>query len=129
MSWSGDYATATSRAQQAGVKIDLKYTIPSEGTDVWFDAMMVPKTAQHPKNAMLFIDFMMRPQVAAANTNYTNYATANMAAMQYVKKDILDDPAIYPDAKVLANGFPNVARDPAVQQVLTEEWNRFKAGH
>src|SRR6202012_842421 len=106
MSWSGDYATAASRAQQAGVNVNLKYTIPSEGTNIWFDAMMVPKTAPHPKNAMLFINFMMRPEVAAANTNYTNYATANMAAMKYVKAEILADPAIYPDAKVLANGFP-----------------------
>ena len=128
MSWSGDYATASDRAAQAGVKVNLAYTIPTEGTNIWFDAMMVPADAPHPKNAMLFINYMMRPEVAAANTNTTYYATANMAAMQYVHKDILDNPAIYPDAKVLANGYPNVVRDADVQRVVTREWTRFKTG-
>jgi putrescine transport system substrate-binding protein len=128
MSWSGDYATATQRAIDAGIKINLAYTIPKEGTNIWFDAMVVPKDAPHPKNAMLFIDFMMRPQVAAANTNFTYYATANMAAMRHVNKDILDDPAIYPDPKVMANGYPSVVRDLALQQLITREWTRFKTG-
>lgn len=128
MSWSGDYATATNRAQQAGLKINLDYTIPKEGTNIWFDAMMVPKDAPHPKNAMLFLNYMMRADVAAANTNFTYYATANMAALKYVNKDILDDFRIYPDAKVLANGYPNVVRDVDVQRVITREWTRFKTG-
>jgi putrescine transport system substrate-binding protein len=128
MSWSGDYATATQRAADAHIKINLDYTIPKEGTNIWFDAMMVPKDAPHPKNAMLFINFMMRPDVAAANTNFTYYATANMAAMKSVHKEILDDPRIYPDAKVLANGYPNVTRDVDVQRVITREWTRFKTG-
>jgi putrescine transport system substrate-binding protein len=128
MSWSGDYATATQRAADAHVKINLAYTIPKEGTNIWFDGMLVPKDAPHPKNAMLFINYMLRPDVAAANTNATYYATANMAAMQYVNKDILDDPAIYPDAKVLANGYPSVVRDPDVQKLIIREWTRFKTG-
>jgi len=128
MSWSGDYATATQRAIDAKIKINLAYTIPKEGTNIWFDAMIVPKDAPHPKNAMLFIDFMMRPEVAAANTNTTYYATANMAAMKYVNKEILDDPAIYPDPKVMANGYPSVVRDVEIQKVITREWTRFKTG-
>jgi len=128
MSWSGDYATATQRATDAHVKINLAYTIPTEGTNIWFDAMLVPKDAPHPKNAMLFINYMMRPDVAAANTNTTYYATANMAAMKLVNKDILDDPSIYPDAKILANGYPSVVRDVDVQRVITREWTRFKTG-
>ncbi len=128
MSWSGDYATATNRASEAGIKINLAYTIPKEGTNIWFDAMMIPKDAPHPKNAMLFINFMERPEVAAANTNFTYYATANMAAMKAINKDILDDPAIYPDAKIMAKGYPNVVRDVEVQRVVTREWTRFKTG-
>jgi putrescine transport system substrate-binding protein len=128
MSWSGDYATATQRAIDAKIKINLAYTIPKEGTNIWFDAMVVPKDAPHPKNALLFINYMMRPEVAAANTNFTYYATANMAAMRYVNKDILDDPAIYPDPKVMANGYPSVVRDIEIQKLITREWTRFKTG-
>ena len=128
MTWSGDFATAMSRAEEAGLKITLDYTIPKEGTNIWFDAMMVPKDAPHPKNAMLFINFMLRPEVAAANTNFTYYATANMAAMKYINKEILDDYRIYPDAKVMANGYPSAVRDTGIQQVITREWTRFKTG-
>ena len=128
MSWSGDYATATQKAIDAKIKINLAYTIPKEGTNIWFDAMVVPKDAPHPKNAMLFINYMMQPEVAAANTNTTYYATANMAAMKYVNKDILDDPAIYPDPKVMANGYPSVVRDIEIQKLITREWTRFKTG-
>jgi putrescine transport system substrate-binding protein len=128
MTWSGDFATATARAEEAGIKVNLDYTIPKEGTNIWFDAMMVPKDAPHPKNAMLFINYMLRPDVAAANTNFTYYATANMAAMKYINKDILDDYRIYPDAKVMANGYPSVVRDDEIQQVITREWTRFKTG-
>jgi putrescine transport system substrate-binding protein len=128
MTWSGDFATATQRALDAKIKVNLDYTIPKEGTNIWFDAMLVPKDAPHPKNAMLFINFMLRPDVAAANTNFTYYATANMAAMKYVNKDILDDYRIYPDAKVMANGYPSVVRDADIQRVITREWTRFKTG-
>ena len=51
-----------------------------------------------------------------------------MAAMKYVNKDILDDPAIYPDPKVMANGYPSVVRDVDMQRVITREWTRFKTG-
>jgi putrescine transport system substrate-binding protein len=128
MSWSGDYATAESNAEAAHIKINLRYTIPKEGTNIWFDGMLVPKDAPHPKDAMIFINYMMEPETAAANTNYTNYATANMAAMQFVNKDILDNPAIYPDAKILANGYPSAVRNDEMYALITQEWNRFKAG-
>ncbi len=62
MSWSGDYATAATRAAEAGIKIHLAYTIPKEGTNIWFDGMLIPSDAPHPKNANLFLNYMMRPK-------------------------------------------------------------------
>ncbi len=128
MSWSGDYATAQTRAAEAGKKINLAYTVPKEGSNIWFDGMLVPKDAPHPKNAMLFINYMMRPDVIADASNFTNYANANAKATPLVNKEITSNPAIYPDAETMKRLFPAVTRNNEVQRVLTREWTRFKAG-
>jgi putrescine transport system substrate-binding protein len=128
MSWSGDYATAATRAAEAGLNINLAYTIPKEGTNIWFDGMLIPADAPHPQNAHLFLDYMMRPEVIAAATNYTYYANANVPAREFVLKEILEDPAIYPTEEVLKRGFPSVVRDQAISRVITREWTRVKTG-
>ena len=128
MTWSADYVTASSRAEEAGVKIDLAYTVAKEGTNIWFDAMLVPKDAPHPKNAMLFLNYMMRPEVIAECTNFTNYANANRAAREFVDPSIISNPAAYPNDEVIAKGFRSVTRDAELQRVITREWTRLKTG-
>ena len=128
MTWSGDYAVAAARAEEAGLKVELAYTVPKEGSNIWFDAMLIPKDAPHADNAHKFLNYMMRPEVIAACTNYTYYANGNLAAKQFVNKDILDDPAIYPDAETQKRMFPSVVRDESLQRVITREWTRIKTG-
>ncbi len=128
MSWSGDYATAATRAAEAGLNINLAYTIAKEGTNIWFDGMLIPADAPHPKNANLFLNYMMRPEVIAAATNYTYYANANVPAKEFVNKEILDDPAIYPTEEVLKRGFPSMVRSQDLGRVITREWTRVKTG-
>jgi putrescine transport system substrate-binding protein len=128
MTWSGDYAVAAQRAADAGVKINLAYTVPKEGSNLWFDAMLIPKDAPHPQNALLFLNYMMRPDVIADCTNYIGYANGNEASKKLISKDILDDPAIYPDAETQKRMFQSVVRDEAMQRVITREWTRLKTG-
>jgi len=128
MTWSGDYAVAATRAEEAGLKINLTYTVPKEGSNIWFDAMLIPKDAPHPDNALLFLNYMLRPDVIAECTNYTYYANGNQASRKLVLPEILEDPAIYPDAETQKRMFPSVVRDEAVQRVITREWTRLKTG-
>jgi putrescine transport system substrate-binding protein len=128
MTWSGDYAVAALRAEEAGVKINLAYTVPMEGSNLWFDAMLIPKDAPNPENALLFLNYMMRPDVIADCTNYIGYANGNKASKPLISPDILNDPAIYPDAETQKRMFPSVVRDEAVQRVITREWTRLKTG-
>jgi putrescine transport system substrate-binding protein len=128
MTWSGDYAVAALRAEEAGVKINLAYTVPKEGSNLWFDAMLIPKDAPNPENATLFLNYMMRPDVIADCTNYIGYANGNRASKPLISPDILNDPAIYPDAETQKRMFPSVVRDEAVQRVITREWTRLKTG-
>ncbi|NJM93052.1 MAG: extracellular solute-binding protein [Rhodospirillaceae bacterium] len=106
MTWSGDYAVAALRAEEAGVQINLAYSVPAEGSNLWFDAMLIPKDAPNPENALLFINYMMRPDVIADCTNYIGYANGNQASKPLISPDILNDPAIYPDAETQKRMFP-----------------------
>jgi len=128
MTWSGDYAVAATRAQEAGVKINLAYTVPKEGSNLWFDAMLIPKDAPHPDNAHLFLNYMMRPDVIAECTNYIGYANGNAASKKLISPDILDDQAIYPNAETQKRMFQSVVRDEATQRIITREWTRLKTG-
>jgi putrescine transport system substrate-binding protein len=128
MTWSGDYAVAAARAEEAGLKINLAYTVPKEGSNIWFDAMLVPKDAPNKDNAMLFLNYMLRPDVIADCTNYTYYANGNRASRSLILPEILDDPAIYPDEETQKRMFPSVVRNEEVQRVITREWTRLKTG-
>ena len=128
MSWSGDYATAYKRAEEAGVKIKLAYTIPEEGSSSWVDAAYIPSDAPHPENAHLFLDFLMRPEVIAAISNKTNYANGNRAATSLVHPEIVNNPAIYATDEVLHNSTVQKLFPPKIERIRTRVWSRVKTG-
>jgi putrescine transport system substrate-binding protein len=127
-SWSGDYATAASRAAEAGVKINLAYSVPDSGGPAWFDGWLIPSDAPHPDNALVFINYMLRPKVIAAATNFTNYANANKASELFVNKDILENPAIYPDAATRAKLYVPADLPQAALRARTRAWSQIKSG-
>jgi putrescine transport system substrate-binding protein len=128
MSWSGDYATARGRAAEAGIEIDLAYTVPREGSIFWFDGMFIPADAPHPENAHRFIDFLLRPDVIAKITNETRYANAVPAAAPFTEPEILADPAIYPTEDVTRRLQLNRSLPPKIERLRTRAFARVKAG-
>jgi putrescine transport system substrate-binding protein len=128
MSWSGDFAVANTRAQEAGSKVTLEYTVPKEGANIWFDGMLVPKDAPHPQNAMLFLNYMLRPEVMAGCTNYTYYANSNRASWPLVSPEIINDTRIFPTEETRKNLYgTNVVGDEMLR-ARTRLWTRFKTG-
>ncbi|MCZ6709697.1 MAG: extracellular solute-binding protein, partial [Gammaproteobacteria bacterium] len=69
-SWSGDYSIASRRARDAGLEVNLAYTMPIEGSTIWFDGLYIPADAPHPVNAHLFLDYLLRPEVIAPISDY-----------------------------------------------------------
>ncbi len=126
--YSGDVFIARDAAVEAGSGVEVDYVIPSQGALQWFDLFAIPADAPHPDNAHLFIDFMMRPEIAAANSNYVFYASGNKAALEFIDDDVKNDPAIYPTPEVAAKLFPLKAHTPDFDELLTETWQRIKAG-
>jgi putrescine transport system substrate-binding protein len=119
MSWSGDYATARTRAREAGVDINLAYSVPSEGSIGWYDGMFIPADAPHPDTAHAFIDFILRPDVIAAITNFIDYANALPASNPMIKPEILSNPAAYPTPEILATLQPKMMLPPKIERQRT----------
>jgi len=128
MSWSGDYATARTRAREAGVDINLAYSVPSEGSIGWYDGMFIPADAPHPDTAHAFIDFILRPDVIAAITNFIDYANAVPASNPLIRPETLSDPAVYPTPDILAVLQPKKTLPPKIERLRTRIMARVKTG-
>jgi putrescine transport system substrate-binding protein len=126
MSWSGDYAAARARARAAGVVVNLAFTIPKEGANASYDALLIPAGAPHPQAAHAFLNYMAEPRVIAAVTNDIHYANDNTAAAAFVDPAILKDPAIYPPQEVQARLYLSGEADPALERLRTRTWTRIK---
>lgn len=77
---------------------DLEYVIPKEGTNVWIDSWVIPKNAPHYENALKFLDFLCRPDIAYRNFDYITYSTPNDAARELIPDDdIRNSDIAFPD--------------------------------
>jgi putrescine transport system substrate-binding protein len=126
--YNGDLLQARDRAEENKTGAQIKYIIPKEGTIIWFDSYLVPKDAPHPKNAHLFINYMLRPEVIAAVTNTVNYPNGNAAATQFVNKEVLEDPSVYPPQDVKVKLVPDLADTEETTRIMTRGWQKFTTG-
>lgn len=103
---SGDAALSVIYSGDAVVAIeeneDLTYVVPKEGTNIWFDCWMIPKTARHKEAAEKFIDFMNRPDVAMMNFDYIWYGTPNKAVYEELDEESQQDPTVFPDDETMS---------------------------
>jgi len=125
--WSGDVKQAQRRAADAKTGIEIGYSIPKEGAQLWFDTLAVPKDAPDPEEAHELINYLIKPEAAAKNTNYVWYANGDTPS-QFIDKAILDDRTIYPDAATMAKLYTIVAHDLKTQRLVNRLWTRIKTG-
>ena len=126
--WSGDIKQSENRAREAKNGIEIGYSIPQEGAQMWFDNLAIPKDAAHVAEAHAFINFLLDPHVAAVNSDMVSYANGNLASQKFIDKKVLDDPAIYPDAATMAKLYIVDARGPQAQRLLNRVWTKVKTG-
>ncbi|HHK5584506.1 TPA: PotD/PotF family extracellular solute-binding protein [Streptococcus mutans] len=82
---------------------DLRYLVPSEGSNLWFDNLIIPKTVKHKKSAYAFINFMLKPENAAQNAEYIGYATPNAKAKDLLPADIKNNKSFYPSKETIGH--------------------------
>jgi putrescine transport system substrate-binding protein len=128
MGWSGDIKQAHDRAKEANNGVDLVYSIPHEGAIVNLDVIAIPADAPHVRNAHLFIDYLLRPEVAAQNSNLIKYANSVTPDLQPLDPEVRNDAGVFPPPEVRARLTPERPRPPEYQRLLTRAWTRFKTG-
>ena len=126
--YSGDILQARDRAAEAANGVNIAYSIPKEGALMWLDSFAIPADAPHPDEAHAFIDFMLRPDIAARNSNFVNYANGNKASQPLLNESVREDPAIYPDEAVMAKLYTTTPNDPRTQREVTRIWTAVKTG-
>lgn len=126
--YSGDVLQARSRAEEAGNKEKVAFSIPKEGAGSFYDMMAIPKDATNVDNAYLFMNFLMRADIIAEVTNSLGYSNANAAATPLVDEAIRNDPASYPPQAVLATLYAVPDQPIAIQRVMNRGWTRIKLG-
>jgi putrescine transport system substrate-binding protein len=126
--YSGDILQARDRAAEAENGVEVAYAVPSEGAVVWTDVMVIPADAANADEAHQFINYMLRPEVIAAATNYVAYANANAKASELVAAEIANDPGIYPPATTREKFI--VLKTPSDKQAreMNRTWTRLKTG-
>ena len=123
--WSGDVFLARDEAVE-GVNID--YSVPSEGVQLWFDQMAIPADAENVEEAHIFLNYIMRPDVIAKASNYVYYANGNLASQALLEDDVIGDPAIYPDADTMARTYITKPYPQDIQRMINRAWDTIKTG-
>jgi putrescine transport system substrate-binding protein len=126
--WSGDIKQAQKRAAEANNGVDIRYSVPKEGAQMFFDNLAIPKDARNTAEAHAFIDYMLRPEVAAKNTNFLSYANGNLASQSLIDPAILNDRTIYPDEAAMARLYTINAHDAKTTRLMNRLWTKIKTG-
>ena len=119
--WNGDAATL--KADPAYE--DTVYIVPTEGTEFWLDAWVIPADAPHPNAAYAWLDYIMRPEIAAQETTYTQYGCAFSAAYPLLPPEILNDPTIFPPDELIAKLEPFT--DNEANEQRNDIWATFRS--
>jgi putrescine transport system substrate-binding protein len=128
IAWSSDYSVAQARALEDGTGAHLAFTLPKEGSNITYNAFLIPASAPHPEAAHKFLNFILQPQVIAEITNDIHYGNDNLAARSFVKSDILSDPAVYPPPAVRARLYLPAELGQDYDRLRTRVWTHIKTG-
>ena len=126
--WSGDILQAIDRADEAENGVSVEYTIPKEGTSIWFDMLAIPKDAKNADNAHKLVNFLMRPDIMADISNYVWYPNGIPASTKLLDEEISSNPSIYPTAETKAKLFSLSVHTPKIDKMLTRFWTDLKTG-
>jgi len=121
--WAYDALTAQKRGMT-----NIRYVLPEEGTILWGDNFVIPANSPRRREAELFLNFALRPEIAGQIVNESYYAMPHDAARPFIRPEILDNPLVYPPNEQIREAeltLPLSAEGDALYDAL---WQRFLAG-
>jgi len=122
--WTGDAILAG--LPDSGGREGIVYVIPQEGCTIWQDNLAIPVNAPNAYTAMVFMNYLNDPEIAAQNAEWVGYGTPNAAAKEFIDPAILEDEGIYPpeDVQSRLQWIEDVG--PALE-LYDRIWTEFKA--
>lgn len=127
--WLDHLLKAKKKFESIKDKPRIKIILPKEGTTMWVDVMAIPADAPHKEEAYAFIDYLLRPEVAAQITNQLFTQTAVRDAIHFIKPEILQNELIFPSKAYLKKIYLQEIKSPAFQKLLTREFSRILTGN
>jgi spermidine/putrescine transport system substrate-binding protein len=122
MVWNGDLY----RAHRENYKLHFVY--PKDGFEIWVDNFAIVKNAPHLDNAYKFLNFLMRPDIAAKVSLSINYSTANLAARKLMPVEVQNDVSLYPSEDVLRRGEFEMDMGEKALGLYEKYWEQLKIG-
>ena len=131
VTWGPDGLLAMSGAAEANTGVVLDFFLPpgQGAATLWVDGWVIPADAKNIENAHLFLNYMMRPEVGAADSNFTWYATANKDAFSLIDEEVTGSPAAFPTPDQVAKMYTSGVLPPKIERVRTRTWTNFKAAN
>ncbi len=126
--YSGDIKQAASRAEEADKGVRVEYAIPQEGALVWTDTWAIPADARNVEAAHRFLDFVLRPEIAALNSSFIGYANGVPKSLPMIEPEVRNDPTIYPPDELRRRFYTISAPDRAYERLRTRAWTRITTG-
>jgi putrescine transport system substrate-binding protein len=126
--FSGDVFQAAARAEEAGKGVEIAYAIPKEGANLWFDMLAIPADASNVEEAHAFINYLLRPEVIAAVSDYVGYANPTLKAGELMDQEVRGDASVYPPQEVLDRLYVSAELPPKTQRLSTRSWTKVKSG-
>jgi len=126
--YSGDIFQANTDARAAGRKFRILQGIPKEGAVLGVDNMVIDKNAARPDLALKFMNFILDGRNSAELTNLIGSGNPNAAALEFIKPEILKDPAIFPDKAFRAKLFQPQELTGPQRRLRNKLWTEIKAG-
>ncbi|MBK7003399.1 MAG: extracellular solute-binding protein [Rhodoferax sp.] len=121
--FSGDAVQAQTKSNRSGGTVE--YRVPADGGLLAIDAMAMPANASNKRDAHVFIDYLLRPQVIAKISNTVGYANANLKAGAFMNDSVKSNPAVVPTAQALSRSVPIPVLSEQDQQDIARIWARF----
>jgi putrescine transport system substrate-binding protein len=128
LGWSGDINIARQRAIDGKTGHKIEALIPKTGGLLFFDTMVIPADAAHPRNAHKWIDFILRPEVSASLTNKVFYANPTLASKPLVKPEVASNPTVFLSAADLKKMVPPDSLSSDLRRLMTRTYTGFKTG-
>lgn len=118
--WNGASTRATAGLPTA------TYMYPKEGVSFWADNFVIPKDAPHPKNAMIFINWMMDPKNIAEASNFTGYMSGISGAADFMKEELKTSAAVNMPAEFADRLRPAKNCSVAARELRDKVWTTLK---